>query len=35
MDRKTIFTAALIAAIVGFFCALYFGLGVAVTEGYQ
>ena len=32
MDRKTIFTAALIAAIVGFFSALYLGFGVPVPE---
>jgi len=32
MERKTIFTAALIAAIVGFFSALYLGFGVPVPE---
>ncbi len=32
MERKTIFTAALIAAIVGFFCALYLGFRVPLPE---
>lgn len=32
MDRKIIFTAALIAAVVGFFSALYMGFGVSVPE---
>jgi hypothetical protein len=32
MEKRTIFTAALIAAIVGFFSALYLGFGVPVPE---